>query len=109
MKIETKIYFGCGQRKDGTLIKAWSRGNALEVIRRVTCDMFQGYTLLRSEGGWRPLGRVNVVVEESRVLVLLTEGMPNMVHIAELIAVIKRELDQETVTVTAAEVAMVEV
>jgi len=100
MKYKIEFGFGVGEDRDGNVISIERHESALGAIRREAATLFGGYTLTRTEGGWRnPQGRL--VEEPGYTLSVLTDypgDFPQWPMI-DMAGHIKRELSQEAVYV----------
>jgi len=109
MKYCIEFTFGAGFDKDQRIITISQRDGALEFIKRNAVELFDGYTMFSTAGGWKsPDGRI---VEEAgyvlRVLTL-TPAIDAFGWSASVMAMsdcIKYALSQQCVCVTASQVA----
>lgn len=105
MKYRIDFGFGVSEDRDGNTITIIRREEAMDEIKRVCMSLFGGYTLTRTEGGWRnPQGRL--VEEPGYTLSVLAKSDTRYFDedpIKSMAGCIKQQLAQEAVAATVIE------
>lgn len=93
--VKLEFGFGIGLDRDGNRIAPEDAAAKLEVIQGFALARFGGFTLVKTEGGWRsPIG--HDYVEEGRTLIVYSSE-PNCEDILAMASHIKNQLNQEAV------------
>ena len=106
MNIQARITFGFGIQldKNGDRIPRGSAGSAIHDIKHKALELFGGFTIFNTEGGWRsPSGAVAIENGRSLVVCMDYEMQPPSEKTAEVRAMadfIKARLNQEAVFVS---------
>lgn len=105
MKYKIEFGFGVGEDRNGDIITLERKTDAMHEIKRVAVELFGGYTLVKTDGGWKnACGRL--VTEPGYTLVILVESDTRYFDedpIKSMARVIKEQLFQEAVAVTVIE------
>lgn len=97
MNLRIEFDFGIGRDKDGLMIPAIAFIPALARIKKKAVELYGGYTIYTTQGGWVNNGAL--IEEDGRTLLIYTtEGVDHKVH--EMANFIKEVLDQEAVYVS---------
>jgi hypothetical protein len=102
MKHKIEFGFGVGQDADGNPIDQLQFVFAFKVIRLKAVDLFGGYTMCKTTGGWiDPTGRL---VEEPGYTLFVFSDFNEFEKYRMMAEIIKTELNQQAVAVTVTEV-----
>jgi hypothetical protein len=102
MRYKIEFGFGVGEDRNGNLIRAVQRVGALGNIRRAACDLFRGYTLYKTVGGW--INEDGRIVEEPGCTLTVYSETLGVFRVDEMVNIIKSELRQHSVAVIVTEV-----
>lgn len=93
--VATELYFGLS-RPDGTVVRA---EEYQDFLSSYISDRFpDGLTTIQARGQWRDVATRRIVLEESRVLVLVHDGGARADQaIREIVAEYKRRFEQDAV------------